>query len=118
MAKKKAEEWIGKVIWMSRVNGQVEVDRGRMVWELLARPSMEHIAEPWWIRGRSACRKLESAQMEMGWRLLGASNTVAGVAVPCDLGWRKLEERREEMKVMFGKRLKVLKRADWLKSGK
>ena len=25
----KAEEWVGKVIWMSRVNGQVEVDRGR-----------------------------------------------------------------------------------------
>ena len=34
---KKAEEWIGRVTWMSRVNGQVEVDRGRMVWELLAR---------------------------------------------------------------------------------
>ena len=26
-----------KVTWMSRVNGQVEVDRGRMVLELLAR---------------------------------------------------------------------------------
>ena len=25
-----------------------------------------------------------------------------------DLGWKKLEEWREEMKVMFGKRLKVL----------
>ena len=29
-----------KVTWMSRVNGQVEVDRGTMVWELLERPSM------------------------------------------------------------------------------
>ena len=27
----KAEEWIGKVMWMSRVNGQVEVDRAWMV---------------------------------------------------------------------------------------
>ena len=35
-----------------------------------------------------------------------------------DLGWRKLEERREEMKVMFGKRLEVLEKADRLKSGK
>ena len=35
--------------------------------------------------------------MKMGRRLLGASNTVAGVAVQGDLGWRKLEERREEM---------------------
>ena len=26
----KADEWVGKVTWMSRVNGQVEVDRGRM----------------------------------------------------------------------------------------
>ena len=25
--KKKAEEWIGKVTWMSRVNGRMEVDR-------------------------------------------------------------------------------------------
>ena len=25
----KTEEWIGKVTWMSRVNGQVEVDIGR-----------------------------------------------------------------------------------------
>ena len=35
-------------------------------------------------------------------RLLGANNTVVGVAVQGDLGWRKLEERREEMKVVFG----------------
>ena len=26
------EEWIGRVMWMIRVNGKVEVDRGRMVW--------------------------------------------------------------------------------------
>ena len=39
---------------------------------------------------------------------LRASNTIAGVAVEGDVGWRKLEERREEMKVMFGKRLEGL----------
>ena len=60
---------------------QVEVDRGRMVWELLVRPSIEYAAEAWWIVGRSACRKLKSSQMKMGRRLLGTSNTVAGVAV-------------------------------------
>ena len=27
-----AEEWVGKVIWMSRVNGLMEIDSGRMVW--------------------------------------------------------------------------------------
>ena len=37
----KAEEWVGKVMWMSKVNGLVEVDRRRMVWELIGRPSVE-----------------------------------------------------------------------------
>ena len=101
----KAEEWVGKVMWMSRVNGQVEVDRGRMVRKLMGRLSVEHAAEVLWSGGRSAYRKLESGQMRVGRRLLGESNTVAGVAVQGDLEWRKLEERREEMKVLFGKRL-------------
>ena len=74
---------------------QSEVDRGRMVWELIGRLSVEHAAEVWWSGGRSACRKLESAQMRVDRRLLWASNTVAGVAVQ---GWRKLEERREEIR--------------------
>ena len=33
-----------------------------------------------------ACRKLESAQMRVGRKLLGANNIVAGVAVQGDLG--------------------------------
>ena len=79
-----------------------------MAWELLARRSMNYAAEVRWHVRHSACRKLAVSQMKMGRRLLGASNTVAGVTVQGDLGWRKLEERREEMKVMFGKRLVVL----------
>ena len=55
--RKKAEEWIGRMTWMSGVNGQVEVDRGRMTWELLARRSMEYAVEVWWTGGSSACRK-------------------------------------------------------------
>ena len=78
---KKVEVWIGRVTWMSRVNGQVKVDGGRMVWEL-ERPSMEYAAEVWSTGGRTACRKLESSHIKMGRRLLGAGNTVAGVAVP------------------------------------
>ena len=73
---KKAEEWIGRVTWMSRVNGLVEVDRGRMVLDLLVRPSTNYAAEVWWTGGCSACRKLESAQMRVGKRLLGACNAV------------------------------------------
>ena len=41
----KAEEWIGKVEWMARVNGEVEVECGRMAWELMAKPCLEHAAE-------------------------------------------------------------------------
>ena len=48
---------------MSRVNGQIEVDRGRMVWELIGRLSVEHAAGMWLSGGHSACRKLESAQI-------------------------------------------------------
>ena len=66
---------------------------------------MEQAAEVWWSGGHSACRKLESAQMRVGRKLLGATSTVARVVVHGDIEWRKLEERREEMKVLFGKRL-------------
>ena len=37
--------------------------------------------------------------------IIGASRTVAGATLRDDLGWRKLEERREEKKLLYGKRL-------------
>ena len=49
---------------------------------------MEYAAEVWWSGGYSACRKLESAQMKVGRRLLGESNKVAGEAGQGDLGKR------------------------------
>ena len=55
----KAEEWVGKVMWMSRVNRQVEVGRGRMVWELIRRLRVDHTARVWWSVGCSVCRKLD-----------------------------------------------------------
>ena len=92
---------------MSMVNGQVEVDRGRMVWELLVRPSMEYVAEVWWTVRRRACRKLELSQMKMGRRLLGEQHSSrSGSAGRSKV--EEMEERREEVKVMFGKRLEVL----------
>ena len=45
---KKPEEWVGMVMWMSRINGGVEADRGKMVWELIGISSVEHAAEVWW----------------------------------------------------------------------
>ena len=41
----KAEEWVGKVEWMARVNGDMGVERRRMAWKLMARPCLEHAAE-------------------------------------------------------------------------
>ncbi len=56
----KAEEWVGKVEWMARANGDMEVERRRMAWELMARPCLEHAAEVWWPGGKVVGRKLET----------------------------------------------------------
>ena len=47
---------------------------------------------------------LEAVQERVGRKLLGASRSVAGVAVQGDLGWKKLEERRVEKLVLYGGR--------------
>ena len=51
--------------------------------------------------GTAACKKLEKNQDNIGRKLVGGNSTVAGVAVRGDLGWRNLEERREEKKLLF-----------------
>ena len=66
--------------------------RGRLMWELLVRPSFEHAADIWWPGEKAANKSLEDKQ------LLGASRPVPGAAVRGNLGWRKLEERREVKK--------------------
>ena len=35
------------MVCMSRVNGEMEVDRGKLIWELLARTCLEHTSEVW-----------------------------------------------------------------------
>ena len=50
--REKAEEWAGRTEWMSRVNGQeVEVEQGRLVWELLACPPYTGCMYQAWIEG-------------------------------------------------------------------
>ena len=51
----------------------------------------------------------------MGKRLLRASRSIAGAAVRGDQGWRKLEERREAKKLIYGKRLEGLEDNRWIK---
>ena len=60
--REKAEEWAGKTKWMSQVNGQMEVERGKLVWELLARPCLEHAASVWSTGGNVASKMLEAVQ--------------------------------------------------------
>ena len=103
-----AEEWRFTFNAVKSKDGQVEVERGRLVWELLARPGLEHAAEVWWPGGKAVNRRLEAVQERIGRRLLGAGRTVAGAAVRGDLGWRKLDQRREERKLLYGKRLENL----------
>ena len=92
--REKAEKWEARIGCMSRVNGEIEVDRGRFIWELLARPCLEHACEVWWTGGKAPCNNLEKDSREHGRKLVVASSTVAEVAVRGDLGRRKLEERR------------------------
>ena len=40
---------------MSRVNGEMVVDSGIILWELLVRPCQEHASEVWWTEPMAAC---------------------------------------------------------------
>ena len=57
---------------MSRKDGQIEVERGRLVWELLARPSLEYAAEIWWPGGKTANRNPEAVQEKSGQAAVGS----------------------------------------------
>ena len=41
--------------------------RGRIVWELLARPSLEHVSEVWLTGGQIGRRKLRVSSDESEW---------------------------------------------------
>ena len=72
------------------------MDRGRLICELLARPCLEHASELWWAGGKAVCKNLEKIQENIGRKLVSEGSTVVEVVIRGDLGWRKLEERREE----------------------
>ena len=74
----------------------------------MASPSLQHTANVWQTGGKVANRKLEAVQERVGRKLLGASRTVAGAAIQGDLGWKRLEERREEKVVLYRRRLQRL----------
>ena len=71
---------------MARVDGELEIE--------------EHAAEVWWPGGKTVGKRLGAVEDRLGKRLLGASRTVAGEALCGEIEWRKLEERREEKKML------------------
>ena len=88
-----AEERANKVEWMARVDG--ELGRARSI-------TMGISSKAWnmqWRCGGKTVRKRSEAVQ--GRKLLGGS-TMAGEAVHGEMGWRKLQERREEKKVVYG----------------
>ena len=89
---KKAEEVRQLVGWLGRVNGVMEVERGRAVC---------YGDEVRWAGTKVMQGKLEGTQVQVGRKLLGASRTVASCAVRGELGWRTLKERREERMLRF-----------------
>ena len=65
---------LARIGCISRVNGAMEVDRGRLIWELLARSCVEHVSEVWWTRGKEACKNLGGKiQENIGWKLASLS---------------------------------------------
>ena len=87
--------------WLYELSWEVEVDRSRLIWESQVRPCLERASEVWWTGRKAACKNLEKIQENISRKLVGGSSTVIAVVVRGDLGWRKLEERREEKKLLF-----------------
>ena len=54
-----AEKLGPRIDCMSRVNGEMEVDRGRCIWDLIARSCLEHSSEVWWAGGKTVSKILK-----------------------------------------------------------
>ena len=87
--------------WLGRVNGVMEVERGRAIWELMGLPAVCYGDEVQLVGTKVMQGKFEVTQVQVGRKLLGASRTVASCVVRGELGWRTLKERREERMLRF-----------------
>ena len=71
--KEKDEKWGPRIGCMSRVNGKMEENRGRLIWELLAMSCLEHAAEVWLSQREGSMQELgknssEHWQETGGWK--------------------------------------------------
>ena len=68
--REKAEKLEARIGCVSRVNGVMEVNSGRLIWQLLARPCLEHASEVWWTGWKTACKNLKNNQEIFGRKLV------------------------------------------------
>ena len=66
---------------MARVDGRLETERGRLIWELLATPAVEHAVEVWNVGSKDRVHKLDAIHEMIGRNLVGERSTVAAVAM-------------------------------------
>lgn len=67
-------------------------------WEVLVRPVMEYGCEIW---GEKRWKEAEELQTKLGRRILGVSRKTAGAAVLGELGWWRMEARRDLARLRF-----------------
>ena len=67
-------------------------------WEVLVRPVLEYGCEIW---GEGKWREAEALQSLMGKRILGVSKMTSGAVVRGELGWWRMEARRDLARLRF-----------------
>ena len=67
-------------------------------WEVLVRPVLEYGCEIW---GAGRWEEVERLQNSMGRRILGVNRKTSGAAVRGELGWWRMEARRDLARLRF-----------------
>ena len=77
-------------------------DLRRRLWENVVRPSIEYGMEIW-IPNKSGTEEIEKVLLKGGRKVLGVKidGRVPGVVVRGDLGWPKMEWRKEKLVIRF-----------------
>jgi hypothetical protein len=78
--------------------GRVATSTGVAMWESLIRPTMEYAAEVW---HRGAWEEAEKVQRDMAKRILGCGQKTTNEAVLGELGWWRMQTRRDFLMVCY-----------------
>jgi hypothetical protein len=78
--------------------GRVATSTGVAMWEGLIRPTLEYAAEVW---HRGAWEEAEKVQRDMAKRILGCGQKTTNEAVLGELGWWRMQTRRDFLMVCY-----------------